>query len=63
MPTIKAEYNAEVQAGAERFWGILINVPSCLEWEGISYIKPITSGPVKEGFRFVAELVGFKSEC
>ena len=60
MPTIKVEYNVEVQAGAERLWGIFTNVQSWPEWQGTSYIKPITSGPVKEGFRFVAELSGLK---
>jgi len=60
MPSISVEYNAEVQAGAEKLWDILTNVQSWPEWQGTSYIRAVTYGAVEEGFKFTAELGGIK---
>ncbi len=60
MPTINIEYTLEVQARAEKLWDILTNVKSWPEWQGTSYIKPVTTGPIKEGSTFVAELGGLR---
>jgi len=60
MPLTKVEFDLQIQSTAEKLWDILADVKSWPEWQGTSYIKSITSGPVKEGFRFVAELGGLK---
>lgn len=60
MPTIKFEYSLETQATAEKLWDIIVDVKSWPEWQGTSYIKPVTTGLVKEGSTFVAELGGLK---
>jgi hypothetical protein len=60
MPKIDVEFSAEVQAGPEKLWDILTNVQSWPEWQGTSYVKPVTSGPLREGSKYIIELGGFK---
>jgi hypothetical protein len=59
MPTIKAEYSAEVASSAERVWDLLADVKSWPEWQGTSYVDPPV-GPLQKGSIFVAELGGHK---
>jgi hypothetical protein len=60
MPTMKVEYNLEVQARAEKLWNILTDVKSWPEWIKTSYVKAEGSGLMKEGSNFEAELGGIK---
>ena len=57
MPTIKAEYRADVVSTAERLWDILADVKAWPEWQGTSYVDPPTARP-QEGSTFAAELGG-----
>jgi uncharacterized protein YndB with AHSA1/START domain len=60
MTKVDVEFSAEIQAGAEKLWDILTDVQSWPGWQGTSYIKPVTPGPLKEGSKYRIELGGFR---
>ncbi len=57
MPTIRAEYHADVGSTAERLWDILTDVKAWPEWQGTSFVDP-PAASLEKGSTFTAELGG-----
>jgi len=56
MAIVNVEFSAEINAPAEKVWDILVDIESWPEWQGTTYLKPITPLPLREGSVFDVKL-------
>jgi len=60
MALINVELSSEIHAPAEKVWDILVDIESWPEWQGTTYMNPITPLPLRQGSVFETKLSGMK---